>query len=104
MTTPKHISSEYQGGLPRMIGQNPAQEFTGKVYGVRYYLSELSVWLSVDSPLGKYPGVSSFVYVLGNPIKFIDPDGMRVSGGEKGMNPDLEENTNGSSNTNHGTW
>jgi hypothetical protein len=30
MTTLKHISTEYQGGLPWMIGQSPAQEFAGK--------------------------------------------------------------------------
>jgi hypothetical protein len=42
------------------------------------------------------------MYTAGNPVMLVDPDGMRVTGGKKGMNPDLEENTNGSSNTNHG--
>jgi hypothetical protein len=30
MTTQKHISTEFQGGFPRMIGQSPAQEFASK--------------------------------------------------------------------------
>jgi RHS repeat-associated protein len=75
MTTPKHISTEYQTGLPRIIGQSPAKEFTGKVYGARYCLGELSVWLSVDPLSDRYPSISSYMYVLGNPIKYNDPDG-----------------------------
>ena len=79
----------------KFTGKERDQEtgYVPKAFGIgaRYYSSELSVWLSVDLPQGKYPGVPSFVYVLGNPIKFIDPDGMRVSGGEKGMKPDSEE-------------
>jgi RHS repeat-associated protein len=75
MTTPKHISTEYQGGLPQMIGQSPVQELTGKVYGARYYLSELSVWLSVDPLVSKMPSLSPYMAFKNNPVKYIDPDG-----------------------------
>ena len=60
-------------------------KFTGKerdaetgfdYFGARYYASDISVWLSVDPLSDKYPSTSPFMYVLGNPIKFIDPNGM----------------------------
>jgi RHS repeat-associated protein len=87
MTTPKHISTEYQGGLPRMIGQSPAQEFTGnglnartgyvpKTFGIgaRYYSSELSV-----DPLNiLYPNLSPYVYCDNNPVYYKDPDGRTI--------------------------
>ncbi len=43
------------------------------------YLSELSTrWLSPDPLAAKYPQVSPYVFVLNNPIKYIDPDGKDV--------------------------
>jgi len=75
MTALKHISTEYQGGLPQIIGQSPVQEFAGKVYGARCCLGELSMWLPVDPLCDRYPGISSYMYVLGNPIKYNDTDG-----------------------------
>ena len=60
-------------------------KFTGKerdsetgldYFGARYYSSDLAIWLSVDPLASKYPSTSPYMYVLGNPIKFIDPNGM----------------------------
>ena len=44
-------------------------------FGARYYSSGLSVWLSVDALAGKYPSTSAFMYVRGNPVVLVDPDG-----------------------------
>jgi RHS repeat-associated protein len=44
--------------------------------GARYYSSELSVWLSVDPLADKYPSTSPYMYVRGNPVTLIDPNGM----------------------------
>lgn len=44
-------------------------------FGARYYDSDLSVWLSVDPMAGEYPNMSPYMYVAGNPIRFIDPNG-----------------------------
>jgi hypothetical protein len=52
------------------------QELTGKVYGARYYLSELSVWLSVDPLADKYPNESPYCYAGWNPVMITDPNGM----------------------------
>ena len=45
-------------------------------FGARYYSSDISVWLSVDPLADQYPSTSPFMYVLGNPIIFVDPNGM----------------------------
>jgi len=45
-------------------------------FGARYYNSDISVWLSVDPLADKYPSTSSFMYVRGNPIMLVDPNGM----------------------------
>ena len=50
-------------------------------YGARYYNPQSSVWLSVDPLAEKYPAWSSYNFVLGNPIKFVDPDGREVEYG-----------------------
>ena len=53
---------------------DPATNFS--YFGARYYDSELSVWLSVDALSDKYPSMSPYMYVLGNPVKLIDIDGL----------------------------
>ena len=49
-------------------------------FGARYYMSDISVWLSVDPLASRYPSVSPFMYVLGNPLRYTDPDGRWVKG------------------------
>jgi len=60
-------------------------KFTGKerdaetgytYFGARYYDSGLSVWLSVDPLSDMYPSTSPFMYVRGNPVMLVDPNGM----------------------------
>ncbi len=46
-------------------------------FGSRYYSSDLSVWLSVDPMSDKYPSLSPYVYCADNPVKLVDPDGMK---------------------------
>jgi len=52
-------------------------------YGARYMDPRTSVWISVDPLAEKYPNISSYVYCLDNPVKFIDPTGMEVEGDAK---------------------
>ena len=50
---------------------------TGYYYfGVRYYNSDLSLWLSVDPMADKYPSLSPYNYYVWNPMRIVDPDGM----------------------------
>ena len=62
-------------------------KFTGKerdsetgldYFGARYYSSDLSIWLSVDPLASKYPSMSPYMYVAGNPINLVDPDGKQI--------------------------
>ena len=57
-------------------------------YGARYYNPSVSTWLSVDPWADKYPHVTPYNFVEGNPVMLIDPTG---NGPE---NPDLDVATN----------
>jgi RHS repeat-associated protein len=50
---------------------------TGLYYaGARYYDPKISIWLSVDPLLEKFPNWNPYNYVMQNPINLIDPTGM----------------------------
>ena len=52
---------------------------TGYTYfGARYYDSDASIFISVDPLASKYPSMSSYMYVAGNPVVLIDPNGMEI--------------------------
>ena len=44
----------------------------------RHYHSALSIWLSVDPMVDKYPGVRPYVYCGNNPVRLVDEDGREV--------------------------
>ena len=48
-------------------------------FGARYYVSDLSVWLSVDPLSDMYPSTSPFMYTMGNPVMYIDTWGMNAN-------------------------
>ncbi len=47
-------------------------------FGARYLDSKLGLWLSVDPMADDYPSISPYMYVAGNPIRLIDPDGEKI--------------------------
>ena len=47
-------------------------------YGARYYDPGLSVWLSVDPLAEDYAKYTPYNFVMQNPIRLLDPDGMGV--------------------------
>jgi len=47
-------------------------------FGARYLDSDISIWLSVDPLAWKYPSLSPYMYVAGNPLRLIDPNGMEI--------------------------
>ncbi len=62
----------------KFSGKEKDEETSYSYFGARYYMSDVSVWLSVDPLKENYPNLSSYMYCIGNPIKYIDPDGKRV--------------------------
>jgi len=44
-------------------------------YGARYLNPKLCIWYGSDPKENDYPGISTYCYTMGNPVKFIDPDG-----------------------------
>ncbi|MCE3295138.1 MAG: hypothetical protein K0R65_852 [Crocinitomicaceae bacterium] len=50
---------------------------TGLDYrGARYYDSDIARFLSTDPLQNEYPSYSTYNYVMGNPVAFVDPTGM----------------------------
>ena len=47
-------------------------------YRARFYDPELGRWHSLDPMVDEYMSWSPYNYTLGNPIKYIDPDGKKV--------------------------
>ena len=47
-------------------------------FGLRYYSSDLSIWLSVDPMADKYPSMSPYVYCANNPVRLVDPNGEEI--------------------------
>ncbi|RQO31195.1 hypothetical protein DBR32_10425 [Taibaiella sp. KBW10] len=47
-------------------------------YGARQYDPQIARWKGVDPLANKYYGISPFVYVANNPVKYIDPDGKKI--------------------------
>ena len=60
----------------KFSGKEKDAETGYSYFGARYYDSDLSVWLSVDPMSDMYPSTSPFMYVLGNPVRLIDPNGL----------------------------
>ena len=67
---------------------------TGNSYdfGARLYDPRVGRWLAVDPLAGKYPSISSYVFVINSPIYYIDPTGeenviylINVSGKNSGL-------------------
>ena len=65
---------------PYLFSGKERDEETGLLYfGARYQDSKYGIWYSVDPLAEKYPNVSSYVYCLDNPVKFVDPDGRKLN-------------------------
>ena len=59
----------------KFSGKEKDEETSYSYFGARYYLSDISIWASVDPMAAKYPNTSPYMYCAGNPVLLVDPNG-----------------------------
>ena len=64
-----------EGERYQFTGHEFDSETTYDYHGARYYNREMGRYMSVDPLAMKFPGWSTYNYVMGNPIMLIDPTG-----------------------------
>ena len=47
-------------------------------YGARRYDPAYCMFTQMDPLAEKYPHLSPYAYCAGNPVRYVDPDGMRI--------------------------
>jgi len=55
-------------------------------YGARNYDPALGRWMNIDPLAEKYVQITPYSYVAGNPLRFVDPNGMEIKAIEGGYN------------------
>ena len=87
MMRDKYKYEAFGGNFGSSVMTDQVYRYTGKpldeelglnwyYYGVRYYDPWSGRFLSIDPMGGKYPSYSVYVYVLDNPLRLLDPDGL----------------------------
>ncbi|WP_408076238.1 RHS repeat-associated core domain-containing protein [Flavobacterium rhizophilum] len=75
MLVDEHINSF---NTPFKFNGKEYDEETGNYYyGARYYDPKWSMFIGVDPLAEKYPDWSSYAYCFNNPIRYVDPTGMK---------------------------
>jgi len=71
---------------PYKFNAKELDEETGNYYyGARYYNPKWSIFIQPDPLSEMYPGISSYSYVLQNPIRYTDPTGMAAEEADCGI-------------------
>ena len=71
----QQLGSNYYNSPFKFNGKELDEETGFYYYGARYYDPKISLWLSVDNEMEKYPNWSPYNYCKQSPISRYDPDG-----------------------------
>ena len=89
------LRSYETGGLSgeryKFTGKERDTETNYDYFGARYYDSDLGRWLTPDPLADKYPGWSPYNYVMNNPLRLIDPNGMGIKDSASAANQQESE-------------
>lgn len=72
------LSGSHEDSRYQYTGHEFDVETNYGYHGARYYNREIGKYMSIDPLAFKYPSLSDYCYVAGNPINYIDPTGMLV--------------------------
>ena len=73
----EHSSSEE---MPYKFNGKEFDQETGLYYyGARYMNPKTSLWYGVDPLAETYETIGGYVYCAGNPVKFVDPNGEKIT-------------------------
>ena len=73
----EHSSSEE---MPYKFNGKELDQETGLYYyGARYMNPKMSLWYGVDPLAETYETIGGYVYCAGNPVKFVDPNGEKIT-------------------------
>ena len=97
---PEFIEGEFIEGFS---GKERDRETGLSYFGARYYDSDLSIWLSADPLMSKYPSLSPYTYCSNNPIMMLDPDGRENIPALNWARANMSGNTSGNK-VSYGRW
>ena len=69
----------------KYTGKERDEETGNDYFGARYYAAYTPMWLSPDPLMDKYPSISPYAYCNWNPLKFVDPDGKKITIAPNGL-------------------
>lgn len=70
-----HYGTNYEGYRYQFTGHERDGETNYQYHGARYYDEDLARYMSVDPLAMKFHAWSTYNYVMGNPIRLVDPTG-----------------------------